>query len=176
MNLASSLSALSVINLLSLATLGAALFGAGCSDGSSTIQSTSSNAASTGPGATSDCSSRCRTKATACGAPSESCAQLCAGATEADVACVENATCEALAKSEGKCPAASMSPSAGAASSGGRPGEPCVNGQCETGECLTQYRPALCSKLCTKKTGDCPASLPVCKDPLNSGTGSCQKE
>jgi len=30
--------------------------------------------------------------------------------------------------------------------------------------------------MCSTEKNDCPPSLPVCKDPLKSGSGSCQKK
>lgn len=135
---------------------------AGCSSESTTTTTSSTSSTSSGGGSApaANCVSRCEAKAKECGGPTDGCANICASATESEVACLEAASCSALAKSDGKCPEGSSSSSSSggsSSSSGSSPG-------CKSGECLAVADCAACAS-----SDDGTSSYPLCCDKGSTG-------
>ena len=101
-----------------------------CSSSESSTSSTSTSTSTGGSGSTpaTNCQSRCEAKGSQCGSPAADattrCQSACQSATEADLKCIEDASCTALAKSDGKCPTGSSSSSSGSGSSSSSSGGP----------------------------------------------------
>lgn len=136
-----------------------------CSSSESSTSSTSTSTSTGGSGSTpaTNCQSRCEAKGSQCGSPAADattrCQSACQSATEADLKCIEDASCTALAKSDGKCPTRSSSSSSGSGSSSSSSGGP----GCKIG-CLSVADCGACAG-----SDDGTSSYPLCCDKGSTG-------
>ena len=133
--------------LSSIAVASVGVFLACSSESTSSPGASSSGSAGSSGGSptlsTAECSTRCKAKLGACGAPSsqseQGCAQLCGGSiTEAQATCFENADCEDIAAAESVddlCPKSSGS--SGTSGSSGSSGSSGTNGGLPTSLTIT---------------------------------------
>ncbi len=171
---------MSILARSAAVVLALASFALACSSSTSGTNTSSSSGGTSGGASpkisNADCQSRCKTKATTCGAPAsdaaQGCTKLCDGSfTDAQLVCLEGASCESLQNTSSLaalCPDTSGGSSGSSGTSGGTP-----SGK-QLGEaCTCADASASGFGTCKGTDLDCASNLTCVYASGSSGKGTC---